>query len=48
MRAIFTSLGRINHENPASHPEVKLYIKFMCEEQAVAAVVPRQATLTMV
>jgi integrase len=44
LRAIFTSLGRINHENPASHPEVKRYAKFMCEEQAVATVVPRQAT----
>jgi integrase len=44
LRAIFTSLGRINHDNPASHSEVKLYVKFMCEEQAVAAVVPRQAT----
>ena len=40
----FYLTGRINHENPASHPEVKRYVKFMYAEQAVATVVPRQAT----
>lgn len=43
LRAIFNKLGRANDSNPASHPLVKNYLKFVREEQAGLAITPSQA-----
>ena len=43
LRAIFNNLGCLAHKNPASLVEVKRYVVFTREEQAKAALVPRQA-----
>ena len=43
LRAIFNKLGCANGCNPASHPLVKDYLKFVREEQAGLAITPSRA-----
>ena len=43
LRAIGNKLGRSNDSNPASHPLVKNYLKFVREEQAGSASTPSEA-----
>ena len=43
LRAIFNKLGRAKDSNPASHPLVKDYLKFVRDEQAGLAITPSQA-----
>ena len=43
LRAIFNKLRRAYDSNPASHPLVKDYLKFVREEQAGLAITPSQA-----
>lgn len=44
LRTILTAHGRVGGQNPACLPEVARYMVFTREEQAAAAVFPRQAT----
>lgn len=43
IRSIFNNLGRTGEANPAAHPKIKDYLKFVRHEQAIKAVVPSQA-----
>jgi len=43
LRAIYNNLGRSAYSNPVSHLLIKEYLKFVRQEQANSAIVPKQA-----